>query len=64
MEIRLHPLVVMNLSDHSIRNSEIVGILLGTIQERNIMIVNSFEVMNTPEMVEYAREKAKQCIYY
>lgn len=50
LEVCLHPLVLMNISDHFTRafaNSgvpqRVIGILVGTVTGRNIQILNSFE---------------------
>ncbi|CAG9325950.1 unnamed protein product [Blepharisma stoltei] len=54
LEVCLHPLVLMNISDHFTRAfankgspQRVIGILVGTVSGRNIQIQNSFEALWT-----------------
>ncbi|XP_057244927.1 COP9 signalosome complex subunit 6-like, partial [Malurus melanocephalus] len=52
VSVALHPLVILNISDHWIRlrsqegrNGQVVGALIGRQEGRNIEVMNSFELL-------------------
>ncbi|EGC37344.1 hypothetical protein DICPUDRAFT_150096 [Dictyostelium purpureum] len=55
LEVELHPLVLINISDHFTRqkvennysNTRVIGVILGLQNGRNVEICNSFELVNT-----------------
>lgn len=57
LQINLHPLVLMNISDQltrtavqtNLQNPRVVGVLVGTVEGRNVQIQNSFEVPYTKD---------------
>jgi len=67
MDIKLHPMVIVNLSDHFTRekvktnkNVRIYGILLGQQSGRKVEISNSFEMLFDPEKKEIDHEFLKK----
>ncbi len=79
LQIDLHPLVIINISDHYTRAKvggttpgappRVIGALLGIQNGRNIEISNSFELVyhNLSGAVvvdmEYLKSKQEQCMY-
>ncbi|XP_074387613.1 COP9 signalosome complex subunit 6 isoform X5 [Zonotrichia albicollis] len=52
VSVALHPLVILNISDHWIRlrsqegrNGQVIGALIGRQEGRNIEVMNSFELL-------------------
>ena len=78
LQIDLHPLVIINISDHFTRarvenpkanpNPRVIGALLGVQNGRNIEISNSFELVyhtlegNIVVDHEYMKSKQEQCM--
>uniref|UniRef100_A0AAV2MHI2 COP9 signalosome complex subunit 6 n=1 Tax=Knipowitschia caucasica TaxID=637954 RepID=A0AAV2MHI2_KNICA len=74
VSIALHPLVILNISDHWIRirsqegrPMQVIGALIGKQEGRNIEVMNSFELLShtTDDRVhidkEYYYTKEEQC---
>jgi len=77
-EIRVHPLVLVNISDHCTRNSSRLsgtvsrqlGLLLGVQRGRTLEICNSFEAVTTRELstektafdITFLSAKQEQCM--
>ncbi|KAH9823067.1 hypothetical protein DFH28DRAFT_1118423 [Melampsora americana] len=68
LEISFHPLPILNISDHQIRNqlqnpsepNQIYGALIGTQIGRKLEIVNSFEISIKDEIVDKPFMKTRQ----
>ncbi|GAM25460.1 hypothetical protein SAMD00019534_086350 [Acytostelium subglobosum LB1] len=73
LQVDLHPLVIINISDHHTRAKvechnpenvpQVIGVLLGLQNGRIIEICNSFELVLTPNKqldLEYLRKKSDQ----
>lgn len=77
LNVVLHPLVVINISDHwtrtrvqnHVENPRVIGALLGTQNGRNVEIFNSFEivydVVSGKVQIDgkYLAKKSEQCKY-
>ncbi|KAI2656641.1 COP9 signalosome complex subunit 6 [Labeo rohita] len=77
VSVALHPLVILNISDHWIRirsqegrAMQVVGALIGKQEGRNIEVMNSFELLfhTVEDQIhidkEYYYTKEEQCEYY
>ncbi|EGG12336.1 uncharacterized protein MELLADRAFT_101852 [Melampsora larici-populina 98AG31] len=68
LEISFHPLPILNISDHQIRNqlqnpsnpNQIYGALIGTQIGRKLEIVNSFEILIQDEVVDQSFMTTRQ----
>ncbi|KAI8910856.1 Cops6 protein [Gorgonomyces haynaldii] len=69
LELALHPLVILNISDHCTRQrvqtqqTLIFGALLGSVQNRRVEILNSFELPHNPQIqidMQYLQVKQEQ----
>lgn len=78
MNISLHPLVIINISDHATRarmgaggktQPRVIGALFGVQSGRSVEIFNSFEIVYTEVEgsviidTEYVKAKQEQCWY-
>jgi COP9 signalosome complex subunit 6 len=73
LEIYVHPLVVVNISDHFTREkclkkgiARVFGVLLGQQEGRRVEISNSFEMLMGDDGIidpEFLKERQDQCIY-
>jgi len=77
LEIALHPLVLINISDHytrakytsNERNPRVIGALLGVQSGRSVEVTNSFELVYSVVDgaviidVDYLKRKQEQCAF-
>jgi hypothetical protein len=70
--INLHPLVIMNISDHNTRTTvmntpgPVIGCLLGILTGRIVNLYNSYElplIDNLKVDMDYFTIKQEQCYY-
>mmetsp|Transcript_45532 Transcript_45532/g.120283 ORF Transcript_45532/g.120283 Transcript_45532/m.120283 type:complete len:293 (-) Transcript_45532:32-910(-) len=58
LDVRLHPLVLINIGDHATRvkcerrPGALLGVLLGTLEGRRLSIHNSFEVVTQEDQIQ------------
>jgi COP9 signalosome complex subunit 6 len=71
LEIFVHPLVVVNISDHHTREkcvrkgSRVFGVLLGQQEGRRVEISNSFEMLMGQDGTidpDFLKERQDQCM--
>ncbi len=76
LDIAIHPLMLINISDHytrtkvstDVKNPRVIGALLGTQSGRSVEITNSFELVYTEIDgaiildTDYLTKKQEQCM--